>query len=158
MKRTFFVFAITFLMIPGGFAQYLEIDRVPDAVKTSLMNEFPKAMTQMWTLEGSIYQVMFSIGDTKHAMKFEDTGQWVDKETRISKTALPKEITSAIAKNFAGYTIYEAEKVEIPAKGMLYNVGIEKGKELLEVHLSLKGVVLDKVSKQNKTDWGKDND
>jgi len=158
MKKSFFVIAISVLLISGGFAQHLEIDRVPDAVKASLMNEFPKAMNQLWTLEGSTYQAMFSVGETKHAMKFDDTGKWIDKETRISKTALPKEIISAITKNFAGYTIYEAEKVETPAKGMLYNVGIEKGKEILEVHLSIKGVILDKVSKQNKTDWGKNND
>ena len=145
-------------MISGGIAQHLEMDRVPDAVKAALMKEFPKAMNQMWMLEGSTFQAMFSIGETKHAMKFDDKGNWIDKETRISKTALPKEITHAITKNFSGYTIYEAEKVETPSRGMLYNVGIEKGKELLEVHLSLKGEVLDKVAKAKKTDWGKDND
>jgi hypothetical protein len=158
MKKFILLFAVSFLLISGGFAQHIETDKVPDAPKAALKKEFPKAIDQMWNLTGSTYQVIFSVEKTRHAMKFDEKGNWIDKETRISKTALPKEITHSIAKNFAGYMIYEAEKVETPTKGKLYNVGLEKGKELLEVHLSMKGDVMDKVSKEKKTDWGKDND
>ena len=50
------------------------------------------------------------------------------------------------------------EKVDTPDKGVMYNVGIEKGKELFEVHLQADGIILEKISKEKKTDWGKDND
>jgi hypothetical protein len=101
---------------------------------------------------------MFNVGGTKHAAKFDKNGQWIDKEERINLANLPKEISASIAKNFAGFKAYEAEKVETPGKGILYNVGLEKEKEFLEVHFSLKGDILDKVSKTSKSEWGKDND
>lgn len=152
------IMVITFLMISGGIAQYIEADRVSDAVRSEFIKQFPKATNQVWTLEGSTYQVMFAQGETKFAMKFDNDGNWLDKETRILKSALPKAVSKAIARHFPGFTIYEAEKVETPSKGMLYNVGIEKGNEIIEVHLSPKGDILGKVSKEKKSDWGKDDD
>ena len=114
MKRTVFFITIFLLMIPGGFAQYLQIDRVAEAPKAALMKEFPQAMNQMWTLEGSTWHVWFMQGETKYSMKFDDAGNWIDKETRIALTALPKEITKSIARNCAGFSVYEAEKVDSP--------------------------------------------
>ena len=141
-----------------SFGQKIMPDKVPGKVKEAFMKEYPKAMESSWRMDNSNYQVIFTLMGTKHAIKYDKTGQWIDKEERIELSNLPKEITASITKNFAGYKAYEAEKVETPMKGTLYNVGIEKEKEFLEAHFSVTGDVLDKVVKKMKTEWGKDND
>lgn len=140
------------------FAQKVTPDKVPANVKQSFTKVYSKAMEPSWRLVNDNYQVLFTSEGVKYAAKFDKNGQWVDKEERINLKDLPKEVTASIAKNFAGFKAYEAEKVQTPSKGILYNVGLEKGKEFLEVHISLKGEVLDKVSKEKKGEWGKDND
>jgi hypothetical protein len=145
-------------LIAAGYGQKITPDKVPANVKKAFTKEYPKAMEPGWRLANDTYQVMFTLNGIKHAAKFDKTGQWVDKEERINLKDLPKEVTASISSNFAGFKAYEAEKVETPAKGMLYNVGLEKEKEFLEVHFSIKGEVLDKMSKKTKSEWGKDND
>ena len=141
-----------------SFAQKIMTDKVPANLKQAFTKEFPKAMEPTWRMDNDTYQVMFNLNGGKQAAKFNKDGNLIDKEQRIALTNLPKEVTASIAKNFVGFKAYEAEKVEIPKKGILYNVGLEKEKEFLEVHFSLKGEILDKVSKKIKTEWGKDND
>jgi hypothetical protein len=140
------------------FAQKVTPDKVPGNVKQAFLKEFPKAINPVWKMDNDNFQAIFTLNKVKHAAKFDKNGQWIDKEERINLANLSKEVTVSIAKNFAGYKIYEAEKAEINGKGMLYNVGLEKGEEFMEVHLSLKGDVMDKVAKTTKSEWGKDND
>jgi hypothetical protein len=158
MKTMISLILTIFFLSSVSFTQKLTPDKVPANVKQAFMKEYPKAMEPGWKMTNEIYQVMFTLNGIKHAAKFDKGGQWVDKEERIALANLPKEVTATIAKSFAGFKAYEAEKVETPSKGMLYNVGLEKEKEFLEVHFSLKGDVLDKVSKATKSEWGKDND
>ncbi len=158
MKKVKVLIAMLVFLSSLSFAQKVTPDKVPATVKQAFVKEFPKAMEPVWRMYESSYQVLFSLNGIKHASKFDKNGQWIDKEERINVADLPKEVTASITKNFAGFKAYEAEKIETPSKGMLYNVGLEKEKEFLEVHLSLKGEVLDKVAKATKTEWGMDND
>jgi len=158
MKTLISFCLMVFFLSSSIFAQRLTPDKVPADVKQAFTKEYPKAMEAAWRMDNTSYQVMFTLSGAKHAAKFDNKGQWIDKEERIILSALPKEVTASILKNFAGFKAYEAEKVETPGKGMLYNVGLEKEKEFMEVHFSLKGDVLDKMSKKVKSEWGKDND
>ena len=150
MKTLISVILMIIFLSTTSFAQKMMPDKVPANVKQAFMKEYPKAMESGWRMAKDDYQVMFSLNGNKHAAKFDKNGQWVDKEERIALKDLPMEITSAISKNFTGFKAYEAEKVETPVKGMLYNVGLEKEKEFLEVHFSLKGDILDKMSEEDK--------
>jgi hypothetical protein len=151
------IIAIFFLALPG-IAQKITPDKVPASVKQAFAKDYPKAMEAGWSVTNDIYQAIFTLNEVRHASKFDKNGQWVDKEERINVSDLPKEVTASITKNFRGFKAYEAEKVETPAKGLLYNVGLEKEKEFWEVHVSPKGDLLDKVKKEKKSEWGKDND
>jgi len=158
MKTLFCLIIVTFFLSSSGISQKVIPDNVPANVKQAFMKEYPKAMETHWRMANENFQVMFTLNAIKHAVKFDKTGQWIDKEERINLADLPKEVTASITKNFAGFKAYEAERVATPGKGMLYNVGLEKENEFMEVHFSLKGDVLDKVSKTKKSEWGKDND
>jgi len=158
MKKLISLIVMILFLSSFSFAQKVTPDKIPANVKQAFMKEFPKAMETGWRLDNGTYQALFNLNGVKHAAKFDKNGQWIDKEERINVADLPKEVTASIAKNFAGYKPYEAEKVDTPNKGMLYNVGLEKEKAFLEVHLSASGEVLDKVVKATKSEWGKDND
>jgi len=123
---------VTLVMLSSiCFSQKLMTDKIPANINQAFAKEFPKAMEPNWRMDKDTYQVMFMLSGTKHAAKFDKTGQWIDKEERINLSNLPKELTESIAKNFSGYKAYEAEKVETPAKGVLYNVGLEKEQSIL---------------------------
>lgn len=158
MKSLISLVMAIFMLSTFTFGQKLMPDKVPANVKQAFMKENPKAMESAWRMANDNYQVMFTLNGVKHAAKFDKNGQWVDKEERINLANLPKEITASIAKNFAGFKVYEAEKVETPSKGVLYNVGLEKGTEFKEVHFSTAGDILDQMAKKTKSEWGKDND
>jgi hypothetical protein len=158
MKALNSLIVMILLLSSISFAQKVTPDKVPAVVKQAFMKEYPKTIETGWRMYDKNYQVMFNLNGVKHAAKFDRNGQWIDKEERIDLANLPKEVTAAIAKNFSGYKAYEAEKVETPNKGVLYNVGLEKEKAFLEVHFSIKGEVLDKVAKDTKIQWGEDND
>jgi hypothetical protein len=157
--KTIISFIVFFTFLQGfSFAQKIAPDKVPASVKQAFMKEYPKANESGWKMDNNNYQVMFTLNGVKRAAKFDKNGVWIDKEEKINLMDLPKEVTASIAKNFAGYRLYEAEKAEANGKGILYNVGLEKEKEFLEVHLSPAGDVLDKMIKAKKSEWGKDND
>jgi hypothetical protein len=160
MKTLISSIMMVIFLSSAGIAQKVMSDKVPADVKQAFMKEFPKAAEPVWRMVTGNYQVMFTVNGIKHAAKFDKTGQWIDKEERINLAELPKEVTASMAKNFPEFKAYEAEKVETPSKGMLYNVGMEKKKlkEFLEVHFSPMGEVLDQVVKTEKHEWGKDND
>jgi hypothetical protein len=158
MKKIFCLMVAMIFLLPSViFAQKITPDKVPAPVKQSFMKEFPKTTEESWKMDNGIYQVFFMMNGEKHAAKFNTDGQWVDKEKRIKLTDLPKEVTVAMEKNFAGFKAYEAEQAETP-RGIFYNVGLEKEKEYLEVHFTPKGDVLSKLKKDTKSEWGKDND
>jgi uncharacterized protein YxeA len=158
MKTLISLIVMILILSSVSFAQKVTPDKVPAVVKQAFSKEYPKAIETSWRMYDNNYQALFNLNGVKHAAKFDKNGQWIDKEERIDLSNLPKEVTASIAKNFAGYKAYEAEKVETPNKGLLYNVGLEKEKAFLEVHFSIKGEVLDKVAKDTKIQWGEDND
>jgi hypothetical protein len=158
MKTVNSLIVMLLFLATFSFAQKVTPDKVPAVVKQAFIKEYPKTIVTDWRMYDKNYQAMFTLNGVKHAAKFDKTGQWIDKEERIELANLPKGVTESIAKNFTGYKAYEAEKAETPAKGVLYNVGLEKEKAFLEVHLSATGEVLDKVVKATKTQWGEDND
>ena len=158
MKTMISIIVTLVLLTFVSLGQKVNPNKVPDGVKTAFLNEYPKAMQANWRMQKADFQVLFTLDRVQHAAKYDKNGQWIDKETRISVTELPNEVQETIAKKFKGYKAYEGEKIETPAKGMLYNVGLAKEKKFLEVHFSANGDVLDKVTKKMKSEWGKDND
>ena len=71
-------------------------------------------------------------------------GKWLATETEIKLSELPQAVTTTLSKDYAGYKINEAEKVETPDKGIYYEVALAKGKLKVEVELNTEGKVLKK--------------
>ncbi len=134
-------------------AQELKESEIPSAVKESFAKRFPNVKEVKWSKEhAKEFEAEFKIGGTEQSANFDQAGEWLVTETEIKTSELPQLVQTTINKEFTGFKIEEAEKVETSDKGMLYEVALEKGKMNYEVELSADGKVLKKEVKKEKDD------
>ena len=145
--------------IVAGFAegQKLKDSDVPGAVKASFAKNFPKAKEVKWSKEGtSEFEAEFEIAEVEQSANFDQTGKWLETETEIKKSELPQAVQAAIAKEFAGFTVDEPERVESPGNAVLYEVELKKGKVRYEAQFSADGKVVRKEEKKKEKKEDKD--
>ena len=129
-------------------AQKLKETDVPEAVKVSFVKNFPNVKSVKWSKESeSEFEAEFKKGALKQSANFDASGNWLVTETEIKKSDLPPLIQAAIKKEFEGFKVEEAEKVETP-KGVTYEVELEKGKVTYGVEFTAEGKVLKKEEKK----------
>jgi len=81
---------------------------------------------------------------------FEKNGKWLETETEINVSALPAEVQSTLKKDFAGFKVEEASKIESVKNGNCYEAEIEKGEESFDILFSTDGKVLSKTKLEEK--------
>lgn len=146
---------IVMAILVTGFAQAqkLKESEVPKAVKDSFDKRFDNAKGVEWSKESETeFEAEFKNAGKEQSANFDQAGKWLVTETEIKKTDLPQAVQVAIAKEFAGYKIEEAEKVETANEGTQYEVAVEKDELNYEVVFSSAGKVLKKEDKKEKDD------
>lgn len=144
MKPRFLILLICSMAYLAN-AQKLKSAEVPDAVKASFKQKFDKAKDVKWSKENEKeYEAEFEVGEKEQSATFDSSGKWLGTETEIEKSDLPAPVKSALNKEFAGFTIEEAEKGESPENPSFYEVELKNGKIKYEVQLSNEGKVLKK--------------
>ena len=150
MKRIM-LFSVACLVAGFAGAQKLKESEVPTAVKQTFAKNFPKAKEVKWSKEGtSEFEAEFENSEMEQSANFDQTGKWLETETEIKKSELPKAVQAAITKEFVGYTLHEPEKVESPGKPLLYEMELKKDKVTYEVQFSADGKVVKKEEKKKK--------
>jgi hypothetical protein len=143
--RSIVLMLTAFLLISMGcFSQKLSSDKVPAEVKQAFAKKFPAATDVKYEMEMKDYEISFKENGKECSANFDSTGKWLETETEMKDSDLPKEVKTSVAKNFAGFKIAEVVKLETPDKGMCYEMDLNKGKEAYEVQISPKGDVLKK--------------
>ena len=141
MKKIIGLLAILLVAGTSAFAQKITADKVPAAVKQAFQTKFPKATAAKWEMEKKDYEVGFKLNGTEGSANFDATGKWLETETEIKYEALPQAVKATITNKFAGYKAGETNKVETPDKGVLYEVGLSKGTEKIEIQFTKEGEV-----------------
>lgn len=132
------------LVSGAGYAQKLKETEVPEAVKVSFVKSFPNSKSVKWSRESEMeFEAEFKNGSLEQSANFDPSGKWLVTETEIKKTDLPPRVQAAIKKEFDGFKIEEAEKVET-SEGVSYEVELEKGEITYGVQFSKDGKVLKK--------------
>ncbi len=159
MKRIM-LFSVICLVAGFAKAQKLKDSEVPASVKQTFAKNFPKAKEVKWSKEGtSEFEAEFVRGtsdsfgenaEVEQSANFDKTGKWLETETEIKKSELPQAVQAAIAKEFAGFTVDEPEKVESPGNVLLYEMELKKDKVKYEVQFSADGKVVKKEEKKAK--------
>jgi len=128
-----------------GVTQKVTPDKVPAPVKQAFAKKFPAATDVKYEMEKKDYEINFKDKGVEMSANFDATGKWLETETEIKVTDLPKEVSASVAKNFAGFKISEVAKTETPEKGLIYEMDLKKDKEGFEVQFSPKGDILKKT-------------
>ena len=135
------------------------LEQLPDAVKQAFTKMFPAATDVVIGMENSDFEINFIDKAVEMSANFDAAGKWLETETEIKASDLPKEVSASAAKNFPAYKISEVAKVETPDKGLCYEMDVNNGKEGFEVQISPKGDILNKKPlKKEKEEEEKDKD
>jgi hypothetical protein len=119
-------------------------EKVPVAVKEAFAKKFPAATDVKFEMEGKDFEISFKDKGVEMSANFNDSGNWLETETGIKESDLPKAVSESVAKNFTGYKISEVAKVETPDKEPCYEMDLNKEKEGYEVQFSAKGDMINK--------------
>jgi hypothetical protein len=127
-------------------------DKVPANVLDAFKSKFPGVDKVEWKLKSDKnYEAEFKLKDVEVTVKFDDKGKWLETETAIAQSALPKQVLATIAKEYRGYKIIETQKVERAGdKPILFEVHLESAQEILKVQLERNGAVASKSTKRKK--------
>ncbi len=157
MKKIFVLLVVVAMMSISAFAQKISADKVPEAVKSAFKAKFPTATKVNWGMENTTeFEAEFKLDGEELSANFDNTGKWLETETEIKVTDLPYEIKTALAKDFDGYQIKEASKIESAKEGTCYEAEIKKGGETFDVLYTAKGKMLSKTKEEKEKDEKKD--
>jgi len=145
MKKLIVLMSACLLVSMMGFTQKITPDKVPAAVLQAFAKKFPAATDVVYELKKNNYDVACRDKGVRVFANFNPAGKWLETKTAILETDLPKEVTDAIAKDFAGFKISEVSTVETTDKPLFYMMDLKKDKEGYEAQLSPKGDVLKKT-------------
>ena len=150
MKKIIIVLLSAFLLISFmAFTQKVTPEKVPAPVKQAFAKKFPAATNVKYEMENKDYEISFKNKGTEMSVNFDPSGKWLETETEIKISDLPKEVSASVANNFAGFKISEASKNETPGQGLVYEMDLKKDKERYEVQFSPKGDVVKKTPLKN---------
>ena len=128
-----------------GYTQTITSEKVPAPVKESFAKKFPAATDVKYEMEKKDYEVTFKDKGVGMSANFNSKGEWLETETIMIESDLPKEVLTSVATNFVGYNITTITKVESPDNVLNYEMNLKKGKEGYEVKFSPKGEILKKT-------------
>jgi len=153
MKKIMILLSACLLISLLGYSQQITPDKVPAPVKQAFTKKFPAATDVKYEMEKKDYEITFRDKGVEMSANFDATGKWLETETELKESGLPKEIAAAVGKNFPGFKMAEIATVETPGKGLIYEMDLRKDKEGYEVRFSPKGEILKKVAlKKEKED------
>ncbi len=116
----------------------------PKSVTDNFNSKYPGVTKVKWDHEeANEWEAEFKMNSNTMSASFDNTGKWLETEKEVKKNELPVTILNACNTNYSGYKINEASEIEKPDfKG--YELGIEKGKEELEILVTGDGKIVAK--------------
>lgn len=128
-----------------GFTQEITPEKVPAPVKEAFAKKFPAATYVVYKMEKRDYEVSFKNDGVGMSANFNSQGEWLETETVMIESDLPKEVLTSAATNFVGYNKTDITKIDGPDKVLNYEMNLKKGAESYQVKFSPKGEILKKT-------------
>ena len=150
MKKSIIIIAT---LVFGLFAC---AENPPKAVTDNFAKKFTGATKVKWeSEEANEWEAEFKMNGNEMSASFDNAGKWINTEAVLSEKELPANVLKAVNDAYPGWKIESVESYETPEmKG--YEMGIEKGKEELEIQVSPDGkITVNKESKEEDDDDGK---
>ena len=115
---------------------------IPDVVLMNFKAKYPDANSVKWEKDEDIFDAIFILDGKEYEAEFNKTGRWLETEKEIKIGDLPEAIQKVLNTTYSGYTIVEAEYAETADYGVIYDVVIEKGDEIIEIYFYPDGMIL----------------
>lgn len=144
MKKTLLVFTAA-LFFSSVQAQKISSDNVPVPVITAFKAKFSIAEKTTWEMDYDKYQADFTVGKAQFSTKFDKDGKWLETETYLKASELPKIIKDALSTKYGELSAYQIEapmKVE-KEKSITYVMEIIKGETTYELVFDDAGELLE---------------
>jgi hypothetical protein len=152
MNKLIFRLVVIAALISILVAQVVTADKVPGPVKQALQDRFPDAGKVEWKISrDKDFEAEFILKSTEITVKFDPAGKWLETETQIPFSEVPKAAIDALVNTFKGYKIVETQSLRIYSDSkMIYEIHLDNNKEVLKVLLYADGMVLSQSAKAKK--------
>jgi hypothetical protein len=111
----------------------------PKQVTDTFSKKFANATKVKWGMEDKTeWEAEFKMDGKEMSASYDLEGKWINTEAKLTEKDLPANVLKAVKAAYADWKIESVESYETPEmKG--YELGIEKGKEELEILVSAEG-------------------
>jgi hypothetical protein len=150
------IIALNMFLSLVASSQVLTPDQVPVPVRQGFQAKFPAVKQTEWKLKSDKnYEAEFTLKATEIAAKFDSAGKWLETETAISASQVPKAVRKTAAKTFKDYKIIERQSVQCwDQEHLIYELHLENAKEIVKAQFAAEGTVL-RQSAKPKPEKGK---
>lgn len=145
MKNQVIILVVLCSLTLGARAQGIPASEVPAAVVGALQAKYATATEVKWEKKGDQYKAAYKVGSRSHDLWLDKTGAVQKHKEDFPKKELPAAIVKALEKDFAGYKLDDADKIETEGK-VFYQVKLE-GKPKRKLLFTAEGVL-----KENEPD------
>lgn len=145
MKKIIVLLSVCLLFAFIGYTQNIPSEKVPATVKESFVKKFPAATSVVYKMEKTDYTVTFKEKAVGMSANFNSKGEWLETQTIMIESDLPKEVLTSVATNFVGFVITDITKIDGPDNVLNYEMHLKKGAVAENVKFSPKGEILKKT-------------
>jgi hypothetical protein len=145
MKKILLILFIGTLITLISYAFQIVPESIPLTVKQAFEKKFPSATNVSYQMENRDYEITFKNKGVGMSANFNPSGDWLETETVMIESDVPKEVLISVATNFAGFLITEVARVDGPNNDVNYEVTLKKDNDVNEVKFSPKGEILKKT-------------
>ena len=145
MKKIIVLLSVSMLLAFFGYTQTIPAEKVPAPVKESFAKKFPAATAVAYKMEKTDYKVTFKDKAVGMSANFNSKGEWLETQTIMIESDLPKEVLTSVATNYVGYVITDITKIDGPNSVLNYEMHLKKGTIAEKVKFSPKGEILKKT-------------
>jgi hypothetical protein len=110
MKKIVLIVVLVASISAQGNAQQLNTDKVPTAVKTAFVQQYP-GITAKWEKEEGLFEASFKLNGTSVSVMYKANGTLTETETDIKVNELPAAALAYVKEHYKGKVIKEAAKI-----------------------------------------------
>ena len=145
MKKIIVLLSVCLLFAFFGYTETIPATKVPAPVKESFAKKFPAATSVEYNMEKTDYKISFKDKAVGMSANFNSRGEWLETQTIMIESDLPKEVLTSVATNFIGFVITDITKIDGPDNVLNYEMHLKKGTVAEMVKFSPKGEILKKT-------------
>jgi hypothetical protein len=112
-------------------------------------SKFPTVKRAEWKIKSDKnYEAEFSLKGTEIAAKFDSAGKWLETESAISRSKVPKAVRKTVDRGFKGYKVIERQSVQRwNEKPLTYELHLGNAREIVKAQFAGDGSILSQSAK-----------